>query len=156
MLADLGARFAAYLIDGGLMLGMWFAFVVLVALISAIAGETVGSLASVLMWFTIAGGSALLLIVSDGGPLGQTPGKNLMGIKVVGPRPGPLGYGKAAGRWAGRLLDCVACGLPIGLFWALFDAERRTWHDIVADTRVVVAPPTHERSLSFWWRNVRL
>jgi uncharacterized RDD family membrane protein YckC len=154
-LADLGARFAAYLIDGGLFMGLFIAVVVFSGLVTAIVGEDGGAFLSLLMWLGIVGGGAWLLIVSDGGALGQTPGKNLMGIKVVGPYPGPLGYGKATVRWVGRMLDSIVCGIPIGLFWALFDPERRCWHDLVADTRVVVAPPTQHKSLSFWWQNVR-
>ncbi len=96
----------------------------------------------------------LVLGVVAGGPLGQTPGKNLLGSKVVGALPGAIGYGRAALRYVGRILDSATCGLPIGLVWAAFDAESRTWHDLIADTRVVVIPTT-QTSLGYWAANVR-
>lgn len=146
-LADLGTRFAAYLVDGGLMLGG----LIVVGVLGSIA-DPLGTVLA-LAWFAAC---AAVLVIGDGGALGQTPGKNLLGVKVVGAAPGPIGYGRGALRWVGRMVDTILCCLPVGLVWALFDAERRTWHDLIADTRVVVAPPTVPRSLAFWWRNVRL
>ena len=41
-----------------------------------------------------------------------------------------------------RLAAAVVSWLPVGLGWAwcLFDRERRTWHDMLSRTRVVVVP----------------
>lgn len=41
-----------------------------------------------------------------------------------------------------RIGASVLSWLPLGLgwWWCLFDAERRTWHDILSRTRVVVVP----------------
>ena len=41
-----------------------------------------------------------------------------------------------------RLAAAVVSWLPAGLGWAwcLFDRERRTWHDMLSRTRVVVVP----------------
>jgi ABC-type branched-subunit amino acid transport system substrate-binding protein/uncharacterized RDD family membrane protein YckC len=152
-LATYGQRVGAYLLDGLLMLALWVAVGIVVGLAGAI-DESLATVLSAPAVIVLVGGPALVLIVGDGGALGQTPGKHLVGIKVVGPRPGPLGYGKAAIRWLGRMLDNIVCCLPIGLLWPLFDPERRTWHDMIADTRVVIAPPG-ERSLGYWWHHVR-
>jgi uncharacterized RDD family membrane protein YckC len=46
------------------------------------------------------------------------------------------------GDTARRIGAGVLSWLPLGLgwWWCLFDAERRTWHDILSRTRVVVVP----------------
>jgi uncharacterized RDD family membrane protein YckC len=144
--ADYATRVGAWLLDAVIVL---VGFVV-VGIAAAIADGL-----GIIAFLALIAGSAAMLIMGDGGALGQTPGKHLTGIKVIGAQPGPIGYRQGAIRYLGRILDSIVCGIPIGLVWPLFDAERRAWHDIVADTRVVIAPPG-ERSLSIWWRNFRL
>jgi uncharacterized RDD family membrane protein YckC len=144
--ADYGTRVAAYLIDAVIV----FVGFLVVAIAWAIA-DALG----VIAFLALFAAAVAMVIMGDGGALGQTPGKHLTGIKVVGAQPGPIGYGRGAIRYLGRILDSIVCGIPIGLLWPLFDAEKRTWHDMVADTRVVAAPPG-ERSLATWWRSFRL
>lgn len=69
--------------------------------------------------------------------LGATPGKLLFGLRVVsrdepGERPSLTA---ALLRSAFFIISAFAAGL--GCLWALFDGERRTWHDRIAATRVV-------------------
>jgi uncharacterized RDD family membrane protein YckC len=144
-LAEPGTRIGAWLIDVGII----FAGVIVALIFSAIS-TALGLLA----YLVVIALSIAVLILGEGGPLGQTPGKHLLGIKVVGPRPGPIGYGQAFIRYIGRILDTIVCGLPIGYIWVFFDEQRRAWHDMVADTRVVMAPPG-ERSIGYWWNNFR-
>lgn len=148
-LASLGSRLAAALIDAGLIVALYL----VVAVAFAIA-DGLGIL-MFLAWLAVA---VAMPVVGEGGVLGQTPGKCLMGIKVVGPVPGPIGYGRAVLRWVGHAVvdsPFVLCWFPLGLLWALWDGERRCWHDMLADTRVVIAPAGHVRSLAFWWRESR-
>lgn len=152
-LASFGQRVGAYLIDFVIIL---VAFIAIFA-VGAVAGainDGFGVFVGVVGWIAVTVGSAAYLIISDGGALGQTPGKLFLGIKVVGATPGPIGYGRGALRYLGRILDSIVCGLPIGLLWPAFDAENRTWHDLIVDTRVVVAPK-QETSLQYWFSNVR-
>ncbi len=144
-LADIGARIAAYFID----IGIFLVISLVIQIIGAVS-DVLGLLLTGVEFFVI----VAYVVISEGGPLGQTLGKHLMGVKVVGPEPGPIGYGRAGIRYLARILDVIFCCIPIGLFWALFDGERRCWHDIIADTRVVVAPQT-EKSASYWWNNFR-
>lgn len=114
--ADYGQRVGAYLIDGLIVLAMW----VVAAAVTGIAGaisESLGSAVSFVALFGIFAGTAAMVIAGDGGALGQTPGKHLVGIKVVGARPGPIGYGQGAVRWLGRIVDNLICCLPVGLLW---------------------------------------
>jgi uncharacterized RDD family membrane protein YckC len=70
---------------------------------------------------------------------GQTLGKRLLGIRVVGAdnvQPG-VGIGRGIGRYFARILSAIPCGL--GYFWMLWDDEKQTWHDKLAGTKVVKA-----------------
>ena len=75
---------------------------------------------------------------------GQTPGKMIFGLRVVGAQDGaPIGLGRSIF----RLLPLFAAVIPaigwivvIVLYgWFVFDEERRGVHDRIADTKVVVA-----------------
>lgn len=69
--------------------------------------------------------------------LGTTPGKRLMKLKVVSVNGGPLDNKQRMTRAAVSLLSGYAAGL--GYIWAFWEPQRRGWHDLMADTRVVVA-----------------
>ncbi len=74
------------------------------------------------------------------GSTGQTPGKRLLGIRVVdaGASDGrPIGYGRAAIRFLMSVISGLA--LLIGYLWMLWDREKQTWHDKVASAYVVPA-----------------
>ena len=66
---------------------------------------------------------------------GQTPGKRLMRLRVVGKDGQRVGYGRALGRWLGYFVS----GLPfyLGLLWIFVGWKRLAWHDWVCGTRVV-------------------
>ncbi len=68
---------------------------------------------------------------------GQTPGKWLMGLKVVSADGRPLSIARAALRFAGYL----ASALPFyaGFLWIL-GPQRRGWHDRLARTQVIYVP----------------
>jgi uncharacterized RDD family membrane protein YckC len=67
--------------------------------------------------------------------IGRTPGKWLMGLRVVTEEGGRITLGRAAVRLLGYLLS--AAPLYAGFFWILLDRERCGWHDRLAGTRVV-------------------
>lgn len=68
---------------------------------------------------------------------GATPGKAVMGIKVVDTRTGgnPT-FGRSLLRYFGYYVSAWALGL--GYIWALFDKRKRAWHDIFVGTEVHV------------------
>jgi uncharacterized RDD family membrane protein YckC len=81
------------------------------------------------------------LVRFDGGPRGATPGKRIVGIRVVDAASGDaIGYRRATIRRFVYLLG----GLPfyLGWLWLFFNARRQTWHDIAASSLVVRARPT--------------
>jgi uncharacterized RDD family membrane protein YckC len=72
----------------------------------------------------------------EGTARGQTPGKMALAIRVVDFNTGTsIGHGRAALRYVGRILSTIPCLL--GYFWMLWDREKQTWHDKIANDVVV-------------------
>jgi len=67
---------------------------------------------------------------------GQTPGKWLLGLRVVALGGGKLSLGRATLRFAGYLLSALP--FYLGFLWIL-GSERRGFHDRLAGTEVVYA-----------------
>lgn len=65
---------------------------------------------------------------------GQTPGKWLLGLRVVALGGGKVSLGQAALRFAGYLLSALP--FYLGFLWIL-GSERRGFHDRLAGTEVV-------------------
>ena len=75
----------------------------------------------------------------EGSPRGQTIGKWMVGIRVVdGTTAGRLPISRAAVRVLVRSFASGAL-FALGYLWMLWDEQNRTWHDMAADSRVVVA-----------------
>ncbi|MCY1286476.1 RDD family protein [compost metagenome] len=69
---------------------------------------------------------------------GQTLGMQVWGIRVQNKD------GSAISLWQALLRFVIAIGswlaLGLGFFWSLWDKDKRTWHDIYSETRVVRLP----------------
>jgi uncharacterized RDD family membrane protein YckC len=114
-------RLGAYLVDV-IIVGVLYAVVWL------IAGEVVASI----VWIVA---SIAYYIYFEGSPTGQTPGKKVLGIRVIDfSTGGPLGHSKAFIRWLGRIPSGICI---LGYLWMLWDKEKQTWHDKIASTVVV-------------------
>ena len=68
---------------------------------------------------------------------GQTVGKLIMGIRVVGPDGEYPPFWRALRRLFGYLV--IALSLGLGFLWILVDRRRRGWDDMLAGTVVVYA-----------------
>lgn len=66
---------------------------------------------------------------------GATPGKMVLGLKVVTPEGGLISLGQAVGRYFGQILGWITLG--IGFIMAGVDDEKRALHDRLAGTRVI-------------------
>lgn len=66
---------------------------------------------------------------------GATPGKMVLGLKIVTPEGGPLSLGQAVGRYFAMLLSGLVLG--IGFMMAGWDEQKRSLHDRLAETRVI-------------------
>jgi uncharacterized RDD family membrane protein YckC len=64
-----------------------------------------------------------------------TPGKMAFGLKIFRPDGAKLTVGRIFGRYFATFVSALPLG--IGYVVAAFDDERRTFHDRIADTRVI-------------------
>jgi uncharacterized RDD family membrane protein YckC len=121
-LADVATRFAAMFMDG-IILSL------ITGLLVGAGRETGGGLAIVIhllyYWFFWTRWE------------GQTPGKRAMGLRVVKLDGSRLSDTDAFIRGVGYYVSGLCMGL--GFFWALFDENKRTWHDLLAGTIVIKA-----------------
>ena len=66
---------------------------------------------------------------------GRTPGKMLLGLRVIQASGEPMTPGIAFLRWVGYLISGpVFC---LGFLWIAFDGRKQGWHDKIAATLVI-------------------
>ena len=66
---------------------------------------------------------------------GRTPGKMLLGLRVIQASGEPMTPGVAFLRWVGYLISGpVFC---LGFLWVAFDGRKQGWHDKIAATLVI-------------------
>jgi uncharacterized RDD family membrane protein YckC len=70
------------------------------------------------------------------GSVGATPGKMLLGLRVVQASGEPLTFGLAFLRWVGSIVSKII--LYLGFLWIAFDRRKQGWHDKIAATLVVM------------------
>jgi uncharacterized RDD family membrane protein YckC len=120
-LASWGLRVAATLIDT--------VIAIVVQLVFAAISQSLAQLAGLVVFLVF----AYLL-----GTTGQTPGKRLIGIKIVKEADGTyIGFGMAIVRAIAHILDALP--LLVGYLWPLWDAKRQTFADKVIGTLAVKA-----------------
>ena len=134
-------RFVAQIIDG-LIVGVVF-YGIMIPLGMGVASTGVQADPSNLG--VIFGAMALFALVAMGASLayqiyfltkhGATPGKLLLGLKVIRSDGGAITPGRAAGRLFAHGLSGLI--LYIGYIMAGFDSEKRALHDHICDTRVI-------------------
>ena len=66
---------------------------------------------------------------------GQTPGKALLGLRIVGKNGQQVNPVRGLVRLVGYMLCILSLGL--GFLWILFSDRRQGWHDILAGTYVI-------------------
>ncbi|MGQ9591844.1 MAG: RDD family protein [Planctomycetota bacterium] len=137
--SKLESRYAGFWIRGlaqilhSIILGSFFFLLGFVAGVG-LGGRLDPSLAAVLLQVL----STLVSLLYEAlmiGAYGATLGKMACGIKVVTARGSPVSYGRAFGRWFGKILSGLI--LWIGYIMVAFDEEKRALHDRLCDTRVI-------------------
>jgi uncharacterized RDD family membrane protein YckC len=133
-----GRRFGAWLVDLGLVTGVYLVLVVVLVLTLSesdawVAGVLLGLALYYVVW-------PLYCALCHSRASGQTLGKRLVGISVRNEKTGArLSFGRALGRAYFMLLLYILWIIPIivDALWPLWDAKRQALHDKVADTIVV-------------------
>jgi uncharacterized RDD family membrane protein YckC len=75
---------------------------------------------------------------------GQTPGKALLGLRIVRADGRRMTLSGALLRYLGYWVSAIP--LFLGFAWILVDAERRGWHDRIAGTYVVYVRQADSRA----------
>lgn len=139
--AGLGSRITAFLIDITILLLILGIGALAVA--DLVLSKSPGSFFEHLIMMSLSGiliGSFHLVFI----PVyflifhalgGETPGKLVMGIRVVNGENQAIRPGASFLRVVGYLLSGIPLGT--GFIWILFDQDKRAWHDKLAGTRVV-------------------
>ena len=114
-------RFVAYLIDAVILaIPAVIIYLLMPPIIENIATAVVGGAYAVYFWTSS----------------GQTPGKMVMGLKVVGAESGQLvDAGTGILRYVGYFISSLVFGL--GFLWIIWDEKKEGWHDKIAKTRVI-------------------
>lgn len=132
MFAGFIPRLFAYIIDG--------VFITLVALIIAMSAGIAMDLENMVILNVASTASGLVSLVYHLGfwaMNGGTPGKVMLGMRIVGPdgSVNGIGWGRAVLRMFGYVVSSLLCYL--GFFWVLIDQDKQGWHDKIARTYVV-------------------
>ena len=116
------------------LLGLWFFAGALALGLSGGTLETHRELRTALTQaFVLAFTAAYFVISWTRG--GQTIGMRAWRLRVIRADGARTTWPRALLRFVVALLSLAACG--IGFLWALFDPQKRTWHDIATGTIVV-------------------
>jgi uncharacterized RDD family membrane protein YckC len=67
--------------------------------------------------------------------VGATPGKMIFGLKITRLDGGDVSFARSVVRFLGYWVSAIVFFL--GFFWVIFDNRRQSWHDKLADTRVI-------------------
>jgi uncharacterized RDD family membrane protein YckC len=143
--APLWRRLAAAAYDGLVVLALWFvATGLILPLTHGQALDSSRPLAEALYrLYLLAVGFAFF-----GGfwvRSGQTLGMLAWRVEVVNAEDsGAIRWRQALVRYLAAILSWIALGA--GFWWSLWDAEKKTWHDRLSGTELVMAPPLAEIS----------
>jgi uncharacterized RDD family membrane protein YckC len=130
ILAGLGSRFAAALVDS-LIQG---AILVALAILGAVSGGGYGLAITVIGSFLVFFGYHVAFEVLRSG---RTPGKSLNGIRVVQVSGAPVGFVTSAIRNLLRLVDVLPGTYLVGIVAIVVTARNQRIGDLVAGTAVV-------------------
>jgi uncharacterized RDD family membrane protein YckC len=124
-----GPRLVAYIIDLVILLVINFVIGLVLGLVLGDSGSLLASLLSIVIAF----GYLIYFWTTTG----QTPGKKMMGLKVIATDGATLNVSKAVMRIIGYMVSGAI--LYLGFIWILFDTNKQGWHDKIAGTYVVKA-----------------
>lgn len=126
-------RALAWLIDFGVRMGILSVLGTILALLGGLGQGLYLVCLFVVVW--------AYPIVFEVAWNGQTPGKRVLGLRVVGGDGAPVGWLPAIVRHLLRTVDMLPFGYAAGLVTSLCDRHGRRLGDLVADTVVVHVPP---------------
>jgi len=75
--------------------------------------------------------------------VGYSPGKALLGLRIVRQDGRPISVGRAIVRYLGYWVSAIP--LFLGFIWILFDRQHEGWHDKLANTHVIYIFSEHPK-----------
>ena len=139
--AEWGTRFVAWLIDYGIVFGIYVAGFILALVAGAIA-DALGILMLVVTYVAAVAFAIWNMLIKQGST-GQSIGKEKQGIKLVKDETGqPVGGGMAFVRYLiAGLLSSFTCGIYglLDYLWPLWDPEKKRLTDKIVKMSVVLA-----------------
>jgi uncharacterized RDD family membrane protein YckC len=135
--ASVWARVGAVLIDGLILWGVQMAIQVAYTRTGALRTSDFSTLTQqyiILQLVSLV--TSATYQVSFVYQFGGTPGKLALGCRIVTADGAKLSLNRAIGRYFASMLSVFTLG--IGYLMAAFDEERRTLHDRICDTRVIL------------------
>ena len=140
-LADWGTRVVSTLIDGAITTAVLIAGLIL-AFILGLISSALGVLVGLLGYLVSIAASFYFIYLT--GACGQSPGKKLMGIKVVNEETGQvIGGGMGIVRGLAHFVDGI---FFIGYLFPLWDPKRQTFADKIMKTVVLSGLPKQKLS----------
>ncbi len=137
--AEWGQRFVAWLIDTGIVLGIYIGVLILTAIGAAIS-DTLGSVLSLIGSLAVFGFQIWNFIIRQG-QMGQTLGKTQQNLKLVRDDTGqPVGPGMAFVRWlVASLIAVFTCGIGglLDVLWPLWDERNKRITDKILNFSVI-------------------
>ena len=134
-------RLVAYIIDA-IIVGV--GLVIIYAIFFGLGGFAAGQAGSEVTFTAMNAIGLILIIVWSIGYIivfwsvkGQTPGKMIMGIKIISTDGSSIGVGKAILRLIGYAISGIV--FYLGFLWIIWDKDKQGWHDKIAGTYVVKA-----------------
>jgi len=135
-------RFLAFAIDRVIITAIILAVVVFIGFLiqSLRPGELTSQIASFIIAVFVFSFDAVYC-VTFWLLAGQTPGKAILGVRIVRTDGERIQFWPAVVRWLGYMVSSV---LFLGYFWILVDSRRQAWHDELAGTLVIYSWPERE------------
>ena len=141
-------RFVAWIIDGFFLMLLWWVLITFTFLPHYIDLPHYMDYPPIRIYFWLFTGVYFWLFT---GLKGQTPGKMVVGIKVVDRHGNVPGLGRAAIREIlGKTVSAIV--LLLGFLWVIWDEKKQGWHDKIAGTSVI---GSREKEARPWW-NARI
>jgi uncharacterized RDD family membrane protein YckC len=139
--AGIGSRFLALAIDTLLQIGVGLLLLIVVAVLGS-TGALLGLRAHILWLLALAGAIIFLLMYGYFACFeilwsGQTPGKRMIGIRVVKDSGRPLTPSETIGRNLLRIVDQLPAFYAVGVLVALMNAQNKRLGDFIAGSMVV-------------------
>ena len=146
--AGIGSRFLALAVDTLIQVGIGLAMIIVLALVG-VTGRTLGWRGEGL-WLTAALGLVVFLLMFGYFAIfeiiwsGQTPGKRMVGIRVVKETGRPLTPSETIGRNLLRIVDQLPAFYAVGMLVTLLNAKNKRLGDFIAGSVVVRESPMQD------------